>query len=134
MTVWKKITTDREYRKALKRMDALMDHSRTDPEENEFTLLAYLIEEYETSHVDMGEVSPAEMLRFMMEMKKIRQTDLIPMLGSKSYVSRIVNGIAPIPLESIHILSTFLGIPPETLIPRPQANTENKIRRAMRNA
>jgi hypothetical protein len=51
-------------------------------------------------------------------MKDLKQKDLIPILGTKSFVSKILNGTAKIPVKSMDALCQFLGIPVEALIPK----------------
>ena len=118
MATWNRLKSKKDYKTALERVDALMDIRRTDAQQNEFLLLSYLIEEYEELYLPMPDASPQEVIRWIMEMKGLKQADLVPILGTKGYVSKIVNGIAPVPLESIGTLSTYLGIPAEALIPK----------------
>ena len=117
MAIWKKLKSRRDYKNALARVDELIDVKENDTRMNEFMLLTYLIEEYESEVFPMTDVTPLEVIRFMMEMKGIQQKDLIPILGSKSFVSKILQGTAKLQLEMIGPLSKFLGIPAETLIP-----------------
>jgi len=118
MAAWTKLKTKKDYNAALHRVDELIDARRTDAQQNEFLLLSYLIEEYEQEFIPMRDASPAEVIQFMMEMKDLKQKDLIPILGTKSFVSKILNGTAKIPVKSMDALCQFLGIPVEALIPK----------------
>jgi len=118
MATWTQLKSKKDYKAALDRVNALIDARRSDAQQNEFLLLSYLIEEYEYKHMPISDASPQEVIQFMMDMKGLKQKDLIPILGTKSYVSKILNGAAGIPIESIDPLSQLLGIPVETLIPK----------------
>jgi len=118
MATWTQLKTKKDYNAALDRVNALIDARRSDAQQNEFLLLSYLIEEYENQHMPMSDASPQEVIQFMMDMKGLKQKDLVPILGTKGYVSKILNGAAGIPLESIDDLSQLLGIPVEALIPK----------------
>ena len=118
MASWTTLKTKKDYRAALSRIDVLIDKKRNEAMQNEFLLLSYLVEEYEDLHVSIPDVSPAEVIRFMLEMKNIKQQDLVPILGTKGFVSKILNGTAQLPLESIDPLSRWLGISPVALIPK----------------
>jgi HTH-type transcriptional regulator / antitoxin HigA len=118
MATWTQLRSKKDYKAALDRVNALIDIRRSDAQQNEFLLLSYLIEEYEGRHMPMTDASPREVIQFMMDMKGLKQKDLVPLLGTKGYVSKILNGSAAIPLDSIDTLSRLLGIPVEALIPK----------------
>ncbi len=80
-------------------------------------LLSYLIEAYDEKHYPMPDATPHEVIKFMLDMKDLKQKDLIPILGTKGNVSKILSGAAKLPLESLKPLSKFLGIPVDALIP-----------------
>ncbi len=118
MATWTQLKSKKDYKAALDRVDVLIDARRSDAQQNEFLLLSYLIEEYEDQHMSINDASPQEVIQFMMNMKGLKQKDLLPILGTKGYVSKILNGVAAVPLESIDTLSQLLGIPVEALIPK----------------
>ncbi len=124
MTIWRTLTSNEDYNTAVKRIDAILDIERTVVEENELSLLEFLIEEYEAEHYPMPSASPLEVLKFMMEMKEIKQQDLIPILGTKGNVSKILSGKAKLQLDDIQPLSILLGIPMDTLIPKDNTHTK----------
>jgi HTH-type transcriptional regulator/antitoxin HigA len=120
MATWNKIASPKEYQTALQRVDELIDVEHTEATHNELMLLSFLIEAYEDDQYPIQDASPLRVLKFMMKMKDIKQKDLIPILGSKGNVSKILNGKASLQLVDIYPLSTFLGIPVEALIPTPE--------------
>ena len=106
-----------DYKKATDRINELMDQKRSDDVQNELTLLSYLVEEYEEQHFPLPDASAKEVMKFLMEMKGFKQKDLIPLLGTKGNVSKILNGTAKMQVDILGPLSSFLGIPVEALIP-----------------
>ena len=124
MATWTTLKSKKDYKAALDRVNALIDARRSDAQQNEFLLLSYLIEEYEEQHLPVPDASPQEVIQFMMAMKGLKQKDLVPILGTKGYVSKILNGAAGIPIESIDALCRLLGIPVEALIPKSKGRSE----------
>lgn len=118
MAKWQQLSSKKDYKSALERIDVLIDAPRTDSVHNELVLLAYVVEEYEAKYSPIPDASPAEVIKFVMEMKGLKQKDLISILGSKSKVSKIMNGAAKIQPELIQPLSSFLAIPVSSLLPK----------------
>jgi len=117
MTSWKNFNSEDDYHAALSRIDELIDLAETDEVMNELMLISILVEEYEEVHYAMDDVSPLEVIKFMMDMKGIRQKDLIGVLGGKSNVSRILNGSRSLTIDRVRALSKVLGVSVEALIP-----------------
>lgn len=117
MAVWNPFESEEEYQKALKRIDELIDAPRTDIVMNELMLISIFVERYEDKVYPIPKASPLEIISFMMEMKGLKQKDLIPVLGSKGQVSRILSGARRLTSDKIVTLSTFLGIPAGMLLP-----------------
>ena len=62
------------------------------PEER--TLLALserLVQDYDDK-IGLPDVPPDEMLRYLMKHRTLKQADLVPVIGTRSQVSDIVNG------------------------------------------
>lgn len=125
MTKWKSLASEADYNAAVDRVNDLMDVKRTDALHNELNLLSFLIEDYEGRFHSLPDASPLEVIRFAMEMKGIKQQDLIPVLGTKGNVSKILSGKASIQLNDIHPLSLLLGIPMDSLIPKEEIYTKS---------
>lgn len=124
MAKWKKINSEKEYKLVIKRINELMDIKRKDAIHNELSLLSFLVEDYESKYYALPDASPLDVIRFAMEMKGIKQYELIPVLGTKGNVSKILSGKANIQLDDIHPLSVLLGIPMESLIPKDETYIE----------
>lgn len=72
--------------------------------------LAALVIQYEEEIEPSPEGSPAGTLKYLMEDRGLRQVDLVPILGSKSYVSQILSGHRPIGREAAGKLAEFFGV------------------------
>jgi HTH-type transcriptional regulator / antitoxin HigA len=110
------VKTQREYRAALRRAEELMDAKSGTPQGEELELLAALIEIYEEEHSPVLPPNPVEAILFRMGQENLRPQDLVPMLGSRSRVSEVLNGRRPLTLTMIRRLHRELGIPADVLL------------------
>lgn len=91
--------------------------SRPSTEEHEALVLALLVEDYEKRTFPMKEPDPVEAIRFWLEQMGKKQKDLVPILGSRSRVSEVLNRKRRLSLQMIRKLHDELHIPFEALIP-----------------
>ena len=75
-----------------------------------------LITAYENENHPVPPPSPIEAIRFVMDQKGLKPSDLIPFIGSRPRVSEILNGKRNLTLKMIRCLHSKLGIPAEILI------------------
>lgn len=122
MPIWSKLETKADYDAAIVRIDELIDVPETEALMNELMLVSILVEEYEDEHYAMDEATPLDVVKFIMDMKGIKQKDLVGVLGGKSNVSRILNGTRSLTIDRVSALSKYLGIPVEALIPTQKKN------------
>ena len=54
--------------------------------------------------------SPSGVLKYLMEERGVRQMDLVPIVGSKSYVSQILSGHRPISKDAARKLAEFFHV------------------------
>jgi HTH-type transcriptional regulator / antitoxin HigA len=114
---WDKIiTTEQEYEKALKRLSSIFDANPDSPEGMEAELLVTLIEKYEKEHYPIALPEPITAIKEAMEMKKLKDKDLIPAIGSKTTVSLVLNRKRALTIDMIRNLHELLGLPVEVLI------------------
>ena len=76
--------SDRQYKLALKRIEALMDTKANTPGGDELELLATLVELYEEKRFPIDHPTPIEAVRFRMEQAGLSQRDLAPTLALKA--------------------------------------------------
>ena len=126
----KVIKTEREYKAALVRVEALMDGSASD--EAELELWSLLVEKYEEEHFPLAAPDPIEAIRFRMEQAGLAPVDLEPFMQSKSKVSEVMNRKRPLSLNMIRALHRGLKIPAEVLVQESQAPygaSKSKVRK-----
>jgi len=110
------IKTADDYRRALRRIEELME-ARPDSEAGtELDVLATLVEAYEEKHFPIEAPDPVEAILFRMEQMGLGRKDLEPLLGSKSRVSEVLNRKRDLSLSQIRKLHESLDIPLENLV------------------
>lgn len=110
------IRTEKDYQKALERLEAIFDAKRGTKEGDELEILSILIDNYENEHFPIEMPDPISAIRFRMEQMGLKQKDLVEMIGFKSRVSEIMNKKRKLTLEMIRNLNDKLRIPTEVLI------------------
>ena len=109
------IKNEREYKLALKSLEAVFDETRGNLAEYAETLTV-LIEHYESENFPIKESSGIEVLKFLMTQNVLKQKDLVGIVGSKSTVSEILNGKRPLNLQHIKSLAEKFNVKPATFI------------------
>ncbi|RJX68527.1 ImmA/IrrE family metallo-endopeptidase [Tsuneonella suprasediminis] len=110
------IRSEPDYERALERIEEIFDAAPGSEEADELDILATLIEKYEAANYSVEPPTPVEAIQFRMEQQNLTARDLMPILGSRTRVSEILNGSRSLTLDMIRALNTHLGIPAETLI------------------
>ena len=90
------VKTEEDYNRALVRIDELMDAKPGTEEMDELELLTALVEMYEERRFPIDWPGPVDAIKFRMDQLGLRQKDLIPLLGTKSKVSEVLNGRRPL--------------------------------------
>jgi HTH-type transcriptional regulator/antitoxin HigA len=109
--------SEADFRAALKEVENLPDSQPGTPEGDRMDVLVTLIEAYETRHYPIREPDdPVEVLRYYMDSRGLKRSDLIPFLGSKERVSEVLSGKRRLSLAMIRHLHAGLGIPADLLI------------------
>ncbi len=113
-----RLISEQHYQQALRRVWELM---KLYPQKNtlqgdELDMLATLIEVYEEAYTPMQPTDSLAFLRFKMEKDNLKQKDLIPYIGDKTKVSKVLNGKQELTLSMIKRLSRGLNIPINLLV------------------
>lgn len=111
----KPIRTQTDYEQALQRLDSLMDAQTGTSEFDELEILSLLVENYELKHYAINLPNPISAIKFRMEQENLQQKDLIPILGDRAIVSKVLNGQRRLTVNMIKNLHTKLNIPFENL-------------------
>jgi len=114
----KVIKTKKEYQGYLNWVDELFDKkvSHTSPEGEELQVALLLIKQYEDIHFPIPYPDPIDAIKAKMEERGLKNKDLVGIIGTKGYVSALLNKKKPLNLELAKIFHRELGIPAEILL------------------
>lgn len=114
------LRTQEEYDAAVAEIDRLLD---LDPkpssnDSDRLELLALLVETYEAQHdpIDLSDVTPQDVVDFMLDQKSMSRADLADIMGGRSRVSEFFNGKRELSKAQIEALRDKLGIPADLLL------------------
>lgn len=119
------LRNEREYRAAVREIDALLDADAAPRSEayDRLEFLSVLVAAYEDEHEPpMPETSPQEVVLFALEQQGKTRADLVSLLGSKSLVSDFLNAKRDLSVNQIRRMVKELGIPADLLL-KPAART-----------
>lgn len=112
------IRSEREYDKAVERLNALVDEAGDNPKDPRYRVietLSVLIEAYDREHHSLPEASGIEVLRFLIEEHGLAQRDL-PEIGSQGVVSEVLRGRRRLNVRQIKALAERFGVDPGAFI------------------
>ncbi len=109
----KLIKTEEEYDALLNWVDAQFDAKPIpdSPTGEDLQVALLLIKAYEDDHYPIPAPDPIDAIRLKMTEKGLKNKDLVGKLGSKSYVSAILNRRKPLTLDMARYFHKQLGIP-----------------------
>ena len=110
------IKTKRDYLRALKDIEGLMDAKRGPLEGDRLDVLVTLVEAWEAKHYPIDLPDPVEAIKYHMQQNGLEPRDLVPYIGSRNRVYEVLNRRRPLTLRMVWRLHTGLGIPAESLI------------------
>lgn len=110
------IRTPEDYAASLAEVESLFLATPGTPEGDRLDVLTTLIEVYEMETAPIALPDPIEMIRYIMESRRLTRRDMERYLGSRARVSEVLNRRRPLTLEMIRKLHQQLGIPAEVLI------------------
>ncbi len=116
MNSWKIIKNEEQYLEVLSRIEVLMDVELNTPEGNELELLSLLAENYEENNFPHPDPSPIDVIKYYIEVKGLKQKDLVGIIGDKSLVSKVFNGERPLNLRMVKNLHGKIKIPYSLLL------------------
>ena len=107
------ITSARQHEEYLFVLDKLASKENPTKEEEKYAeVLMTLIEAYEEDQHSIPDASPVEILRTLMDANDLRQKDLVPIFGSESIVSEVLNKKRGLNKSHIEKLSKRFRISP----------------------
>lgn len=112
----KPIKTEKDYDKALERLELIFDATQNSKEGDEAEILSLLIDNYENKHYPIESPDPIEAIKIRMEEMNLKQKDLVGVIGGKSRVSEILNKKKRLTVEMIRELERILHISASVLV------------------
>lgn len=117
------IHTEADYQAALQRIRVLWEAEPGTPEADELEILVMLVNKFEEENYPIEEPDPIEYIKIRMEELGLKQEDLVPYMGNKGNVSKVLSRKRSLSLEMIRNLHRGLRFPLEVLIAEPNLNT-----------
>ena len=114
----KKIRTKKEYQAYLDWVDEKFDQKikPASPQGEKLQVALLLIEKYEDEHYPVPLPDAIEAVKLKMQEKGIKSKDLVGKIGSKSYISSLLNKKKPLTLEIAKVFYRELGVPADILL------------------
>lgn len=113
-----RIRTKKEYERAVGLLDAILDEIGED-EKHPMAELAdavgVFVERYEVEHSPIPAGKPADVLRFLMNEHRLRQSDF-PEIGSQGVVSEILANKRELNTRQIRELARRFGVSPAVFV------------------
>jgi HTH-type transcriptional regulator/antitoxin HigA len=112
------INNDRQYNRAVKLLDSLIDEVTQKPDsvkESLIDTLGTLIKEYEDRNIPEPQANGIDALKYLMEEHNLKQNDLSE-IGSQGVVSEILNGKRELNLRQVKLLSQRFSVSPNVFI------------------
>jgi HTH-type transcriptional regulator/antitoxin HigA len=110
------LKNERDYNAALKRADEIFAAKPGTKEGEELALLLLVIKDYEDKHHGVALPDAVAVIKMHMRESGLKNKDLEPLIGSKSYVSQILNKQKPLTVDMMRALHRKFGIPAHILL------------------
>ena len=114
----KPIKTEQQYDEMMDWIDGQFDKKTPpdSPDGETLQVALLLIKAYEDEHYPIPAPDPIEAIKLKMEEKGFKNKDFVGKVGSKSYVSAVLNRHKPLTLEMAKFFYKELGIPAGVLL------------------
>jgi len=126
----KPIKNQRDYDRALRRVEILWKSPEGSADSDELDVLATLIEAYERQHFPIDMPDPLEAIKFRLEQEGKDSRALIGVIGQRTRVYEVLRGKRSLSLNMIRELHDKFGIPANVLIRPGQKRRKSARRRA----
>ncbi|MCF0070222.1 transcriptional regulator [Dyadobacter sp. CY261] len=114
----KPIKNEAEYDHLLEWIDSQFDNPPIpdSAEGNKLQIVLLLVKAYEDAHYPIPAPDPIDAIKIKMDEKGLKSKDLAEWVGSKSYVSALLNRKKPLTLKLARLFHEKLGIPAQVLL------------------
>lgn len=112
------IKNGRQYQQYLNWVDDMFDKKvkPSTPEGEKLQVALLLIKQYEDIHYPIPVPDAIEAIKLKMQEKGLKNKDLVGKVGTKGYVSALLNRRKPLTLELARLFHKELAIPAEILL------------------
>ncbi len=112
------IKSEEQYEEYLEWVDKQFDKKvkPDSPMKEKLQVALLLIKQYEDEHYPVPKPDPIEAIKIKMLERGLKNKDLVGKIGSKSYVSALLNKRKPLTLELARIFHKELQIPADVLL------------------
>jgi HTH-type transcriptional regulator/antitoxin HigA len=112
------ITTKKDYQAYLYWVDAMFDKKvkPNTPEGEKLQVALLLIKQYEDKYYAIPTPNPIDAIKIKMQELGIKNKDLVGKVGTKGYVSALLNKRKPLTLELAKLFHRELSIPSDILL------------------
>ena len=112
------IKTKKQYKQYLDWVDVQFEHKvkSTTPKGEKLQVALLLIKQYEDTNYPIPLPDPIDAIKVKMNELGLKNKDLVGKMGSKGYVSSILNKKKPLTLELVKFFHQELNIPAELLL------------------
>ena len=112
------IKNEKEYEQYLKWVDVQFDNKikSNTPEGEKLQVALLLIKQYEDTKYPIPMPDPIDAIKVKMDELGLKNKDLVGKVGSKGYVSSLLNKKKPLTLELAKLFHQELNIPAEILL------------------
>jgi HTH-type transcriptional regulator/antitoxin HigA len=112
------IRNRRQYDEVLDWIDQMFDKKvkPSSPGGEKLQIALLLVKHYEDTHFPVPLPDPIDVVKLKMREKGLKNKDLVGKVGSKGYVSALLNKRKPLTLELARIFHRELEIPAEVLL------------------
>ena len=112
------IKNEKEYEQYLKWVDVQFDNKikSNTPEGEKLQVVLLLIKQYEDTKYPIPLPDPIDAIKVKMDELGLKNKDLVGKVGSKGYVSSLLNKKKPLTLELAKLFHQELNIPAEILL------------------
>ena len=114
----KSLKTKKDYESLLAWVDQLFDKKvkADSPEGEQLQIALLLIKQYEDKHYPVPVPDPIKAIKIKMDEQGLKSKDLVGVIGSKGYISSLLNGKKPLTLEIAKIFHKKFGVSADILL------------------
>lgn len=116
------IKTKKQYQQYLDWIDTMFDKKPKpdSPAGEKLQVALLLVKQYEDQHYPIPVPDPIEAIKLKMQEKGLKNKDLVGKVGTKGYVSALLNKRKPLTLELARLFHQEFNIPAEVLLAPPK--------------